>query len=76
MFLQDRRVTASSALQETLAGRWLQLDLPLLDISSTRIRRLLKTGHSVRGLVPDAILNHTTAADRAALTQDEDGTTH
>lgn len=75
-FLQNRRVETAQALHEKLSGYWLQLDLPLLDISSTRIRRLLKTGHSVRGLVPDAILNHITAADRAALTQDEDVTTH
>ena len=75
-FLRDRRVNTAQALQEKMSGSWLQLDLPLLDISSTRIRRLLKTGHSVRGLVPDAILNHITAADRAALTQDEDATNH
>jgi nicotinate-nucleotide adenylyltransferase len=75
-FLQDRRVSNAQGIQEKIGGHWLQLDLPLLDISSTRIRRLLKTGRSVRGLVPDAILNHMTAADRAALTQDEDATTH
>ncbi len=75
-FLHERRATQVQTLHEEMSGRWLQLDLPLLDISSTRIRRLLKTGHSVRGLVPDAILNHTTAADRAALTQDEDATNH
>ena len=76
-FLQDRRANNVQTLHEKMSGHWLQLDLPLLDISSTRIRRLLKTGHSVRGLVPDAILNHMTAADRAALTtQDEDATNH
>jgi nicotinate-nucleotide adenylyltransferase len=30
----------------------------------------------VRGLVPDAILNAMTPADRSALTQDDDATTH
>ncbi len=59
-----------------MSGFWRHFDLRLLDISSTRIRRLLKTGHSVRGLVPDAILNHIAVADRAALTQDEDATNH
>lgn len=58
------------------AGCWFQFELPLLDISSTRIRRLLRTGRSIRGLVPDAILNAMTAADVAALTQDDDATTH
>lgn len=75
-FLQARRAATAQTLHEKISGCWLQLDLPLLDISSTRIRRLLRTGHSVRGLVPDAILNHITVADRAALTQDEDATNH
>lgn len=57
-------------------GLWTPLDLPLIDISSTRIRRLLKAGVSVRGLVPDAILNSWTAADVAALIQDDHATTH
>lgn len=59
-----------------LQGRWQLLELPLLEISSTRIRRLLKAGQSVRGLLPDAILNSLTAADREALTQDENPITH
>jgi nicotinate-nucleotide adenylyltransferase len=74
--LEGRRAANTEALRAAPAGFWLQLDLPLLDISSTRIRRLLKTRQSVRGLLPDAILNHMTAADIAALTQDEDATTH
>lgn len=65
-----------AALRDAPAGRWMRLDLPGLDISSTRIRRLLKQRHSVRGLVPDAILNALTAADVAALTQDDDAKTH
>jgi nicotinate-nucleotide adenylyltransferase len=63
-------------LHDAPGGRWMRLDLPVLDISSTRIRRLLKAGESVRGLVPDAILRSMTAADIALLTQDEDATTH
>lgn len=74
--LGDRRIVNAAALHDTAAGGWLQLDLPLLEISSTRIRRLLKARQSVRGLLPDAILNHMTAADIAALTQEEDATTH
>jgi nicotinate-nucleotide adenylyltransferase len=68
--------TAPATLLARPCGGWMRLDLPVLDISSTRIRRLLKAGASVRGLVPDAILRSMTAADRAALTQDEDATTH
>lgn len=74
--LEGLRTTDPDALHNTPAGLWMQLDLPLLDISSTRIRRLLKKKQSVRGLLPDAILNHITAADLAVLTQDEDATTH
>ncbi|MGH8455829.1 MAG: nicotinate-nucleotide adenylyltransferase [Stenotrophobium sp.] len=74
--LAGRQSARSGDLLDTPAGRWLRLDLPLLDISSTRIRRLLKARQSVRGLLPDAILSHMTAADIAALTQDEDATTH
>jgi nicotinate-nucleotide adenylyltransferase len=65
-----------SELQNAPSGRWYRFEVPMLDISSTRIRRLLKSGRSVRGLVPDAILNAMTAADVAALTQDDDATTH
>ncbi|HEX4895428.1 MAG TPA: nicotinate-nucleotide adenylyltransferase [Solimonas sp.] len=74
--LQGCRATHLEALHEQPAGLWLPLELPPLDISSTRIRRLLKQGLSVRGLVPDAILNAMTAADVAALTQDDDATKH
>jgi nicotinate-nucleotide adenylyltransferase len=66
----------AEALHESPCGRWYRFEVPMLDISSTRIRRLLKAGRSVRGLVPDAILNAMTAADIAALTQDDDATTH
>lgn len=74
--LGSRRAYDAAELRATPGGRWYQFELPMLDISSTRIRRLLKQGHSVRGLVPDAILNAMTAADCAALIQDDDATTH
>lgn len=74
--LERLRTTDAADLHKFPCGLWMQLDLPLLDISSTRIRRLLKAKQSVRGLLPDAILNHMTAADIAVLTQDEDATTH
>jgi nicotinate-nucleotide adenylyltransferase len=74
--LARRRVADAQALADHVAGRWLVFEPPMLDISSTRIRRLLRQGRSVRGLVPDAILNAMTPADRSALTQDDDATTH
>ena len=59
-----------------LTGRYQVLEIPLLDISSTRIRRRLRQGRSVRGLLPDAILDSLTPADIAALTEDENPSTH
>ena len=74
--LSRRRAPDIEALLASTAGLWLAFEPPMLDISSTRIRRLLRQGRSVRGLVPDAILNAMTPADRSALTQDDDATTH
>ncbi|WP_028080488.1 nicotinate-nucleotide adenylyltransferase [Solimonas soli] len=74
--LEGRRTDSVAALHEQTAGLWLPLEFPPLDISATRIRRLLAQQRSVRGLVPDAILNTMTAADIAALTQDNDATKH
>jgi nicotinate-nucleotide adenylyltransferase len=74
--LDGRRADGAAALHERTSGLWLPLELPPLDISATRIRRLLAQQRSVRGLVPDAILNTMTAADIAALTQDNDATKH
>lgn len=74
--LAGREVADPHRLHDAAGGCWIRLDVPLLDISSTRIRRLLKARHSIRGLVPDAILNSMTAADIAALTQDDDAKTH
>lgn len=74
--LAGRKVANPGALHRQIAGSWLQFEPPLLDISSTRIRRLIKAKQSVRGLVPDAILNSMTAADLAALSKDDDATTH
>lgn len=74
--LAGRRAASIDALHQTPGGSWLAFEPPLLDISSTRIRRLLRAKQSVRGLVPDAILNSMTAADVAALTKDDDATTH
>lgn len=74
--LARRRATHAEALHAQPAGLWLPFEIPQLEVSSTRIRRLLKARQSVRGLVPDAILNSMTAADIAALTKDDDATTH
>lgn len=74
--LAERHADSVQALQAVTAGLWLELPLPLLEISSTRIRRLLRAECSVRGLVPDAILNSLTPQDLAALTHEADPGTH
>ncbi|CAI6072358.1 Nicotinate-nucleotide adenylyltransferase [Paenibacillus sp. JJ-100] len=42
-------------LPETLQDRVLMAEMPLVDISSTAIRRRLAKGHSVRFMIPDAV---------------------
>src|SRR5581483_483304 len=74
--LAGREAPDPETLRESHAGCWIRLELPTLDISSTRIRSRLKKGQSVRGLVPEPILHSFTPADIAALTQDEDSITH
>lgn len=54
--LQQRQVDTPSRLNETLAGRILLLQVPMLDISASRIRRLVAGGRSPRYLLPDPVL--------------------
>jgi len=42
-------------LPDALQGRVLLAEMPLVDISSTAIRRRLAKGHSVRFMIPDAV---------------------
>lgn len=74
--LAERHADSVEALRAVPAGLWLELPLPLLEISSSRVRRLLRTGHSVRGLVPDAILDALTPQDLQALTDQDDQSKH
>jgi nicotinate-nucleotide adenylyltransferase len=70
--LADRRVADANALKSRPAGAWMTATLPPLAISSTRVRRLLKAGRSVRGLVPQAVIDSFTTEDIDFLTHDED----
>jgi nicotinate-nucleotide adenylyltransferase len=50
-----------STVSPALMARATMLDRPLLDPSSTALRRLLRAGRSVRYLVPDAVLAYVAA---------------
>lgn len=70
------RLQAPPEAAEALEGRYQTLDIPLLDISSTLLRHKLRKGLSLRGLMPQPILERLTAADLAALTHHENASTH
>lgn len=70
--LRDRRVTDPAALSRKAAGLFMTAAIPPLAISSTRVRGLLKAGRSVRGLVPQAVIDSFTPEDLAFLCHDEE----
>jgi nicotinate-nucleotide adenylyltransferase len=69
---RDKRVTDPKALKSRRAGLFMSATLPPLAISSTRVRGLLKAGRSIRGLVPQAVIDSFTTEDIDFLTHDED----
>lgn len=66
-----RQAPAADALRRERHGLWFRAQAPLLEISSSYVRQLLREGRSVRGLVPDAVLKSFTASDIEALTRNE-----
>ncbi len=55
--LRDRHTDDPAVLGEACCGRVIVRETPLLDISATRIRRLLAAGRNPRFLLPDAVLD-------------------
>lgn len=69
-FLRRRRARGAAQLKRAPAGFYWRCEMPALEISASDIRRRLKAGLSVRGLVPDAVLNDFTPKDREVLARD------
>jgi nicotinate-nucleotide adenylyltransferase len=51
----SRRGCSEESLPESLRGRVRFLDMTALEVSSTRIRDLVRRGHSIRYLVPEPV---------------------
>ncbi|ROR34866.1 nicotinate-nucleotide adenylyltransferase [Inmirania thermothiophila] len=56
--LAARRADGAAALAAAPAGRVLELEIPLLEVSASDIRRRIAAGRSVRFLVPDPVLDY------------------
>jgi nicotinate-nucleotide adenylyltransferase len=56
--LAQRRTESSADLHSTPAGRIYLYATTQLDIAASRIRGLIRSGHSARYLVPDAVLDY------------------
>ena len=54
--LAMHQVNSPLALTQTAAGHVILCEIPALEVSATRIRRLLAAGETVRCLVPDGVL--------------------
>ena len=54
--LRGRRARTPAELRRRPAGRWLRLPLTPLAISGSDLRRRIRLGLSVRGLVPDTVI--------------------
>lgn len=56
--LSERGADSPEALLAAPHGTILSLELPLLDIAATDIRSRVRSGHSIRYLVPDPVWRH------------------
>jgi nicotinate-nucleotide adenylyltransferase len=55
-FIEDKTVQSAAILRSTNSGLILFQQVIQLDISATRIRRLIKEGRNARWLLPDSVL--------------------
>ena len=54
--LEERRADTTKDLWQAPAGKILEFDAPLIEISATGIRQRISGGHSPRYLLPDSVL--------------------
>ena len=54
--LEERRAVTEKDLWQAPAGKILEFDAPLIEISATGIRQRISAGHSPRYLLPDSVL--------------------
>lgn len=52
-YLQHKLAATATQLKQSICGKVLSVEVTQLDISSTKIRELMKVGRSVRYLMPD-----------------------
>lgn len=58
--LRSRFTDDNTELANTPAGKIRTIDIPMLDISSTRIRQRIVQGKSIDYLLPDSVINYIT----------------
>jgi len=58
MVVYPRAGSAVDTISPAIMAQAIVMDVPIIEISSTFIRRLLSSGQSVRYMVPDAVLNY------------------
>jgi nicotinate-nucleotide adenylyltransferase len=69
--LRGRRARSVAQLRTKTAGLWWRCAMPPLDIAASDIRRRLHRGQSVRGLLPDIVIDDFNRMDLEAFAQDE-----
>lgn len=69
--LARRQAHSAAELHESPAGRWWRVAMPPVPVSATDIRRRLRENRSVRGLLPDRVLDSFTPSDLELLKHDE-----
>ena len=57
-FYNRHMVEDQSALTSSRAGNIFKISVPMLEISATRIRRLITEDKSIKFLLPDAVINY------------------